>query len=82
MNTGSWQEPITFETEKLGQYRTITSTAEAARILVDHWPRTRGKALTKAKAACLLVLDGRRDPEDARTAFLEAADEADVFIRP
>lgn len=82
MHTGTWRQSVTFETDRLGRYRTITSTAEAARVLMDRWPRTNGKALTKAKAACLLALEGRGDPEAARAAFLEAAEEADVFIRP
>lgn len=81
MGTGRWSEPVTFETQRLGQYRTISSAAEAARVLLDEWPTDNGKAYTKAKAACLAALAGDGDAEAARQAFLRAADEADIFIR-
>jgi hypothetical protein len=81
VDLGQWDEPISFETEKLGVYLTISSTAEAARVLLDHWPMDRGKAFKAAKAACLLVLEGKLEPQAARAAFVKAAKEADVFIR-
>ncbi|MCQ4631661.1 DUF982 domain-containing protein [Shinella sp. CPCC 100929] len=81
METGRWNDPITFETHKLGAYLTISSTAEAARVLLDHWPLNHGKALKRAKAACLAVLQGTEDPEVARKAFLKAAEEAGVSTR-
>ncbi|MCD1266092.1 DUF982 domain-containing protein [Shinella sumterensis] len=72
---------MTFETAKLGQYRTISSTAEAAHILLSQWPNATGKAYAEACDVCLAVLGGREPPDAARQAFLLAADEADVFIR-
>jgi hypothetical protein len=81
MDQGRWEEPVTFETQRLGQYRTITSTAEAARVLVEEWPIETGKELKRAKAACLAALAGKGDPDEARKAFLRAAKEAGVFIR-
>jgi len=81
MDLGQWEEPITFETAKLGQYLTISSTAEAARVLLEHWPLDQGKALTRAEAACLAVLQRGANPETARKAFLKAAEEAGVFVR-
>ncbi|MDX3977028.1 DUF982 domain-containing protein [Shinella sp.] len=81
MDQGAWDEPITFETKKLGAYLTISSTAEAARVLLDHWPVEHGKALKRAKAACVAVLQGDENPETAREAFLKAAEEAGVFVR-
>jgi hypothetical protein len=82
MDRSEWSLPVTFETERLGAYLTISSTAEAARVLLEHWPLDRGKALKRAKAACLLVLQGKADAEIAREAFMKAAAEADVFVRP
>ena len=81
MNVGAWKEPVTFETDVLGQYRTITSATEAAHALANHWPVEEGKALQKAKEVCVAVLEGKKKPEVARKAFLKAAEEADVFIR-
>ncbi|WP_411037526.1 DUF982 domain-containing protein [Shinella sp. BYT-45] len=82
MDNGRWEEPITFETQRLGQYRTIASAAEAARALVEDWPVDTGEALAEARETCLAVLEGKKKPEAARMAFLRAAAEADVFIRP
>lgn len=81
MTTGRWNNPVTFETLTLGVYRTISSAAEAARVLLDEWPVDEGAAFLVAKANCLAVLAGEMDPEEARQAFLLAAEEADVFIR-
>ena len=81
MKRGQWNKPVTYETLTLGVYRTITSAEEADRVLLDEWPTDEGKAYTQAKAACLAALAGDGDAETARKAFLQAADEADVFIR-
>ena len=60
MDIGRWEQPVTIETGELGVYRTISSTAEAARVLLEGWPHKNGIALTKAKSACLSVLEGLR----------------------
>lgn len=81
MRRGAWSEPVTFETQHIGQYRTIASAEEAAGVLMGQWPREDGKALRKACKACLDALEGRAAPEAARKAFLSAALEAGVFVR-
>lgn len=81
MNSGVWEKPITFETTKLGKYWTVTSTAEAARALMERWPVRTGEALQRARETCLAVLEGKKKPAEARQAFIDAADEARVFIR-
>ena len=80
MKRGQWSEPVTFETQRRGQYRTIASAEEAAGVLIGQWPREDGKALRKACKACLDALEGLGDAEAARRAFLRAADEAKVHI--
>lgn len=81
MNRGYWDEPVTIETLTLGRYQSVSSTAEAARILLEEWPVDQGEAYLAAKAACLAVLAGEATPASARTAFLAAAAEAGVFVR-
>lgn len=81
MDTGMWGEPITFETTELGKYWTVTSTAEAARALMERWPVETGAAYKAALRTCLAVMEGKVRPAEARQAFLDAAKEADVFIR-
>ncbi|MCW5706752.1 DUF982 domain-containing protein [Shinella sp.] len=82
MNRGYWDEPVTIETLTLGRYQSVTSAAEAARILLEEWPVDEGEAYLAAKTACLAVLAGEAEPVTARDAFLAAADEAGVFVRP
>ncbi|WP_421579773.1 DUF982 domain-containing protein [Shinella sp. M31] len=77
----SWEEPITFETSKLGKYWTVTSPAEAARALMERWPLDTGEAYEAALRTCLASMEGNETPDAAREAFLKAAEEADVFIR-
>ncbi|MCP2134566.1 hypothetical protein J2S28_001618 [Rhizobium sp. SLBN-94] len=81
MDPKRWNKPVTFQTGKIGQYRTIDSTSEAALTLMNHWPTDSGKKLTRAKMICLAVLEGREEPVKARNAFLKAAEEANVFVR-
>ncbi len=82
MNRGYWDEPVTIETLTLGRYQSVSSAAEAARILLDEWPVDEGEAFLAAKAACLAVMAGKAEPVTSRDAFLAAADEAGVFVRP
>ncbi|MBB5041915.1 DUF982 domain-containing protein [Shinella fusca] len=81
MNRSYWSRPVTFETTTLGVYRTISSTAEAARVLLDDWPVDEGAAWSVAQQKCLVALEGGIDHEEARQAFLKAAEEAGVFVR-
>lgn len=81
MDNGMWEEPVTFETSKLGKYWTVTSTAEAARALMERWPVETGAAYKAALRTCLAVMEGKVRPAEARQAFLDAAEEADVFVR-
>ena len=74
MTIGRWEEPITFETMKLGQYRTITSAAEAAHVLMGQWPVETGRALMRAQETCLAVLEGKEEPAAARKAFVKSGE--------
>jgi hypothetical protein len=82
MDRGYWDNPVTIETLTLGRYRTVSNTAEAARVLLEEWPTDEGEAYLAAKTTCLLALEGTMTTEEARTAFLAAAAEAGVFVRP
>ncbi|MGX5719450.1 DUF982 domain-containing protein [Shinella zoogloeoides] len=81
MDPGRWNEPVTFETQRLGQCRTIASADDAARGLLMDWPVHSGHAFIKAQKACLAVLGGRETPEAAREAFRTATEEAGMFVR-
>lgn len=74
--------PVLVQFGRSGALRKIATTGEAAECLATVWPLERGPRHKLAIATCLEVFDGRRSSEDARRAFVEAAEESDVvFIR-
>ncbi len=58
----------------------IGDADQAASYLLDHWPVDSGERYDFAKRVCLEVIEGKRDPDDARAAFLLAAREAGVVL--
>jgi hypothetical protein len=48
------------------------------------WPKPEGKAFEAAVKACIAALERTRDKAlaaKARAAFIEAADDADIYVR-
>ena len=73
---------VTIETHVVGRMRTVTSVGEAAEVLLHDWPEAgRGEAYRGALHACYEALEGELDVEDARDAFIAAAQEAGIFVR-
>jgi hypothetical protein len=72
---------VTVETSRLGQRRGITSVTQAAAFLLSEWPGERGRLHGLARQACLEALEGTITGEMARTAFIDAAKEAGIFVR-
>lgn len=82
MDAKRWDKPVTVETEKVGMLRSIASTMEAAEFLLLHWPLDwTGPAHVRARHACIQVLGGKSPPEHAREAFINACEEAEIFIQ-
>ena len=81
MDNHMWSKPVTFETGT-ARFRTITNTEEASHFLLNHWPVQGGKKHLEARKVCLAVLAGERPADDARTAFIKAAQEAAIFVKP
>lgn len=82
--TQYWDKGVELELHGIGKYRTVTSTEEAARHLTDGWPKPEGKAFESAVKACIAALADTRKTllaERAREAFIEAADDAHIYIR-
>ena len=77
----NWSKGVELELHGVGSYRTVKSTEDAARCLLAHWPRGKGKAYTAAQEACLSALDGATSPDIAREAFIAAALAAKIHIR-
>jgi hypothetical protein len=59
---------------------TVTNVVDAAKCLALRWPVTSGQYYWAAQETCLAVFDGSKSAHDARSAFLRAANEADVIV--
>ena len=57
---------------------TVRGTGHAAALLAEKWPVTHGLAFEHALASFAAVLEGHILPDEAREAFIEAADDAGV----
>ncbi|QEN84831.1 DUF982 domain-containing protein [Labrys sp. KNU-23] len=79
MDTQLWSRPVQFETD-LGRYRVLTSTEEASHFLLNNWPAVAGPKCIDAQRACLDVMAGAAQPDEAREAFVEACEEADMHV--
>ena len=80
MDKQSWSKPVTVETG-LAPFRTITNTDEASHFLLNHWPVRGGKIRLEAMRVFLAVLADERPQDDARAAFIKAAQEAELFVK-
>jgi len=76
-----WASPVELELHGIGKYRIVTGTKHAAECLLTLWPVDDGKAYQQALSECFAALDGQKPPEAARQAFIEAADEAHIYVR-
>jgi len=74
-------EWVTYQTGKIGVYRTVTHVAQMAKALLFEWPLERGDKLRAAKEACVDCLSGKVSADVARAAFLEACEEAGIHVR-
>lgn len=82
MAHGFWKHPVMLEVHGIGRYRTIMSTAEAIECLKDDWLFDGGEFYEVAFATCLLASERRIDHEFARVHFIQAAQEAGIYVMP
>jgi hypothetical protein len=74
-------EVVTIETEQPGRPLKITRVQHAAERLAKNWPAAhRGALYRKAVRAALSHLRGKRHAEEVRSAFIDAAKEADLLV--
>lgn len=77
-----WKREVQLDMLGRGKnFRSVKSTEDAANVLLNLWPRERGKYLQKARLACLHALEGEIPADEAREAFIAAAEEAKLFVR-
>jgi hypothetical protein len=75
-----FHRPVTVQTGRLDRERVVTSTRDAAAVLLKDWPLADSVKRTRAMAACLSVIRGEKPPHVARRAFVAAAREAKVLV--
>lgn len=75
-------EPV-YVVTRVGRQSNVTSVSEAAEFLIgDDWPKHgRGEAYMTAMQVCYSALVTTGDIEAARTAFVEAAKVAGIFVK-
>ncbi|MGB3899450.1 MAG: DUF982 domain-containing protein [Mesorhizobium sp.] len=82
MRDENFDIPVTVETAQTGRFLTVTRVGQAADLLLYKWPED--KKGPRHRAALRSLMDAMRDRHAAsvaREAFVEAAKEADIFIR-
>jgi len=73
---------VTIETEQPGRLLNVTNTRQVAERLTGAWPAAhRGTAYTRAIKACMDNFSGKKNSQAVRQAFIEAAQEANIFVR-
>jgi hypothetical protein len=81
MDKKFWTRDVKIETRR-AHFETIENTEEALRFLVERWPGRGGDLHLEARRICLSVLAGKSPIEDARIAFIRAAQEAKMLVKP
>jgi hypothetical protein len=76
-----WGKPVILAVGDPKEWIVIQTTLTAALALVEKWPTKDGPALKNACVVCANVWTGKRTPEEARRAFVEAATEAGIPMR-
>jgi hypothetical protein len=64
------------------KFRIIMTTEDAARFLLNQWPIDEGEKLIAARQACLDALEEEVPVMLAREAFIEACEEAGMYVMP
>ncbi|MBP2557389.1 hypothetical protein J2T08_004587 [Neorhizobium galegae] len=80
MNT-PWNKPVVISIGEPPAETVIETTQAAAWAMIEDWPAEDGTALDRALDIFAAVDAGKRKPEEARKAFVEAAMEAHILIR-
>ncbi len=76
----SFHEAVVVQTGRIDRHRVVTSTAQAAGILLHEWPQSGSEKRIRAMLACIAVIRGVEEPRVARDAFIAAAKDARVYL--
>jgi len=80
MTSTVWTEKVFLQLTPGTGFVSVSNTRAAFALLTTRWPVTSGKAFWAAQEICLAAMDNRTAHEQARMAFIAAAQEASVTI--
>ncbi|KAA0695543.1 DUF982 domain-containing protein [Neorhizobium sp. P12A] len=78
MNAGHWTTAVTIHLPDINRPLIVSNASEAAAVLADKWPTTYGYRYQRALSACAAVAEKHMAEDGARSAFMDAAEEAGV----
>ena len=81
MMTTPWSKSVVVKLGEPPAEMIVETTQAAAWAMIEDWPMEDGTFLDRALEICAAVDKGKRKPEDARQAFVDAATEAGVLLR-
>ncbi|NLS18446.1 DUF982 domain-containing protein [Rhizobium sp. P40RR-XXII] len=82
MEHGDWNNPVIVDLGGAGRYAIITNALDAANCMSEEWPVRGGPVVDEAVLVCLDAVLGKASAEQSRRAFLDAAEEAGLSVRP
>ncbi|MGY5803419.1 DUF982 domain-containing protein [Rhizobium hainanense] len=82
MEHGDWNNPVIVELGGAGHFAIITNALDAANCMSEEWPVSSGPAVDEAVLVCLDAVLGKASAEESRKAFLDAAREAGLSVKP
>ncbi|WP_068953402.1 DUF982 domain-containing protein [Pararhizobium polonicum] len=77
-----WHESVLFELNDRQEIVTVSSSLEAADLLLNKWPTKRGPSYKLAVMTCLASFQGKQPPELVRQDLIAAAIEAHIYVKP
>ncbi|ACP23180.1 hypothetical protein NGR_b17290 (plasmid) [Sinorhizobium fredii NGR234] len=76
----AWNECVIVDLPDLDGIQIVWTPAEAATLLSEHWPVSHGSAYNAALNACTDAMLGTASDDEARRAFVAAAQEAKITM--
>lgn len=75
----TFHRPVIVQLGRVDRDRVISTTTEAAKMLLREWPAT-GEKHEAAMQICVEALKGRQTAGRVRSAFIDAAKEARIYL--
>jgi hypothetical protein len=77
-----WHESVLLELNDRQDVISVSSSREAADLLLNNWPKKRGPSYKLAVMTCLDSFRGKQPPELVRQDLIAAAIEAHIYVKP